>query len=192
MTPVQEQKLLRYLKFQDYLSRNPDTLELYHQLKPHYEIFSQHLILILKTKQMLDDCIQIKSLRDSLIQTTVFFSRNIISFALLEDITELQDMGFSSVELTNGADQSLIRAAELLLSRSESFKSDLVDYGIDNDYIARFRDQIDRFKNTVYSQEISNDLVNQTFEDLSKLFEETDELFEGKLEPIIIENADKQ
>lgn len=191
MTPVQEQKLLRYLKFQDYLSRNPDALEAYPHLKPLYKIFSQHLVLILKTKQMLDECLQNKSLRDTLIHTNVFVSRNIISFAMLEDMIELQGLGFSAQELTEGSDQNLIKTSELLLLKSETFKSDLIDYGIDDEYIARFRDQLDRFKETVYNQEISNDVVNQSFDGLTNLFTETDEVFEGKLEPIIVEHLGK-
>jgi hypothetical protein len=192
MTPVQEQKLSKYLKFQEYLSRFPGALEQYPHLKPFYKLFNQRLVLILKTKQMLDECVQNKSLRDSLIQNTVSFSRKIISFALLEDITELQGLGFSPHELMVGADQDLVKTAELLLSKSEDFQNDLIDYGIDDHSIAEFRDQVDKFKNLVYSHEISNDLVNQTFEEFSNLFKETDEIFEGKLEPIILERSPKQ
>lgn len=192
MTPVQEQKLSRYLKFQEYLTRFPDALENYPHLKPFYEFFNQRLLLILKTKQMLDECLQNKSLRDSLIQTSVSFSRKIISFALLEDITELQGLGFSSHELIAGTDQDLLKTAELLLCKSEAFENDLIDYGIDSHSISEFRDQIDQFKSAVYSHEISNDLVNQTFEEFSNLFKETDEVFEEKLEPIILENTPKK
>lgn len=140
---------------------------------------------------MLDECLQNKSLRDTLIHTNVFVSRNIISFAMLEDMIELQGLGFSAQELTEGSDQNLIKTSELLLLKSETFKSDLIDYGIDDEYIARFRDQLDRFKETVYNQEISNDVVNQSFDGLTNLFTETDEVFEGKLEPIIVEHLGK-
>ena len=141
---------------------------------------------------MLDECLQNKSLRDSLIQTTVSFSRKIISFALLEDITELQGLGFSSHELITGTDQDLLKTAELLLGKSVAFQNDLIDYGIDEHILVEFRDMIDRFKSAVYSHEVSNDLVNQTFEEFSNLFKEADDIFESKLEPIILENTPKQ
>jgi hypothetical protein len=189
MTPAQEQKLSRYLSFQEYLSRCPDALDNYPHFKPLYDSFNQYISLILKTKQMLDDCVQNKSLRDVLIQTAASFSRKITSFALLEDITELQGLGFSSHELLVGDDQRLLKTCQLLLTKSEDFKKDLMDYGIDGKTIDEFRDQIDQFKISVYNNEISNDLVNQTFEEFSKLFKETDQVFEGKLETIILENT---
>ena len=138
---------------------------------------------------MLDDCVQNKSLRDVLIQAAASFSRKITSFALLEDITELQGLGFSSHELLVGNDQHLLKTCQLLLTKSEDFRKDLLDYGIDDLSINEFRDQIDQFKVSVYNTEISNDLVNQTFDEFSRLFKETDEIFEGKLETIIIENT---
>jgi len=191
MTPALEQKLSRYIKFQEYLSQFPDALELHPQFKPLYEVFNQRLILILKTKQMIDDCVQNKSLRDVLIKTSASFSRKITSFALLEDITELQGLGFSSHELLIGDDQHLLKNSQLLLGKSEDFRNDLLDYGIDDISIAEFRDQIDRFRASMYNNEISNDLVNQTFEEFSNLFKETDEIFEGKLETIVMVNTSK-
>ena len=191
MTPAQEQKLSKYLKFQEYLSRFPDALEAYPHLNPLYELFSQRLVLILKTKHMLDECVQNKSLRDVLIQTAASLSRKITSFALLEDITELQGLGFSSHELLLDDDEHLVKNCQLLLSKSEYFRNDLIDYGIDDVIINGFRDQLDKFKASVHDNEISHDLVNQTFEEFSNLFNETDKIFEGNLETIILENTSK-
>lgn len=186
MTPAQEQKLTKYLKLQEYLTQFPDVLELHPHLKPYYNLFSQRLSHILKTKQMLDECVQNNSLRDLLIHTAASFSRKITSFALLEDITELQGLGFSPHELLVGNDDHLLKTCQLLLDKAEHFRADLLDYGLDELKIDGFRDQMDQFKMSVHHAEISNDLVNQTFEEFSNLFSETDEIVEGKLEPIVL------
>jgi hypothetical protein len=191
MDQAQEQKLSKYLQFQDHLNRSPEVLDYYPELKPLYELFSQRLILILKTKQMLDNCVQNKSLRDELIKTAVIFSRKITSFALLEDITELQCMGFSSQELMVNSDQHLIKTCEWVLSKSENFRNDLIDYGIDDILLKEFRNLIDQFKSSLYNNEISTDLVNQALEEFSRLFKETDEIFDGNLDSIILEPNSK-
>ena len=192
MTQAQEQKLEKYLKFQEHLSQNPEALDNYPHLKPLYELFSQRLVLILKTKQMLDDCVQNKTMRDELIRIAESFSRKITSYALLEDIRELQGMGFSYHELVENDDQHLLRICQMVLSKTEDFLNDLIDYGIDEASLKEFRDKFDQFKTSVYNNEISSDLVNQTFEEFSNLFKETDEIFEGKLDTIIVENSSKQ
>ncbi|HEY4788619.1 MAG TPA: hypothetical protein VIH57_21360 [Bacteroidales bacterium] len=192
MTLAQEQKLATYLKFQEHLSQNPEALENYPHLKPLYEVFNQRLSLIIKTKQMLDDCVQNKALRDDLINVAASLSRKITSFALLEDITELQGLGFSTHELTENDDLHLLKICETLLCKCEDFLNDLADYGINDVALKEFRDQTDQFKTSVYNKEMSNNLVNQTFNEFSNLFKETDEIFEGKLDTIITENSSKQ
>ena len=141
---------------------------------------------------MLDDCVQNKTMRDELIRIAESFSRKITSYALLEDIRELQGMGFSYHELVENDDQHLLRICQMVLSKTEDFLNDLIDYGIDEASLKEFRDKFDQFKTSVYNNEISSDLVNQTFEEFSNLFKETDEIFEGKLDTIIVENSSKQ
>lgn len=190
MTQAQEQKLSKYRRLQGYLTENPEVLDDYPKLKPLYELFRQRLIQILKSKQMLDDGVQSKSLRDELIKTAVTFSRKITSFALLEDITELQGMGFSSHELMLNSDLHLIKICELILNKSEDFKNDLIDYGIDDILLKEFHHQIDLFKSS-HKNEISNDLGNRSFEEFANLFKETDEIFDGKLDSIMLETNSK-
>jgi len=118
---------------------------------------NQNLIHILKIKQMLDDDVQNKSLRDELIKITATFSRKITSYALLEDITELQGMGFSPKELMVNTDQQLLKNCQLVFAKSEDFRNDLVDYGIDSLLLDKFRNQIDQFKTSLHTSEISSD-----------------------------------
>ena len=118
---------------------------------------NQNLIHILKIKQMLDDDVQNKSLRDELIKITATFSRKITSYALLEDITELQGMGFSPKELMVNTDQQLLKNCQLVFAKSEDFRNDLVDYGIDSLLLDKFRNQIDEFKTSLHTSEISSD-----------------------------------
>jgi hypothetical protein len=192
MTQSQEQKLSRYLLFQEHISRNPYILDKYSNLKPLYELFNKHLLLILKTKEMLDEQTQNKSLREELVSTTVSFCRKITSFALLEEISELQGMCFSNNELLVSNDQDLIKTCQLVLNKSDDFQDDLDNYGIDKQSIAVFRDQLDRFKASVHHNELSELIANQAFDEFSDLFKETDKIFEGKLETIILESTSKQ
>jgi hypothetical protein len=187
MTQAQEQKLLKYLQLQDHLSRNPCALDDYPDLKPLYGLFNQRLLHILKTQHMIDECVEYKSLREELVKSAASFCRKITSFALLEEISELQGMCFTSKELMDGDDPNLIKTCQSILTKSEDFQKDLNDYGIDSDAILSFREHIDRFKAVL----CGNSLTNQTQKEFSRLFKETDEIFEGKLENIILENIPK-
>lgn len=141
---------------------------------------------------MLDDCVQNNEIRDELIRITASLSRKITSFALLEDITELQGMGFSAQELMENDDQHLLKICQMVLSKCENFRNDLIDYNINDESLKEFRNQIDQFSTCIHNSEISGDLKNQTSEEFSDLFRETDEIFEGKLVSIVTENSPKE
>jgi hypothetical protein len=123
-----------------------------HDLLTNY--FSLRLLFILKTKQMTNEYEPFKLLREELVKTAALFCRKITSFALLEEISELQGMCFSQNELMALNGQELISSCQIMLDKTMDHRNDLIEYGIDDQFLNLFCDQMDKFK-ALYHDEVT-------------------------------------
>jgi hypothetical protein len=187
MTQIQEQKLKKYLHFRDYFSENPLNSELQPTLKLHFENFLHHLDLILKTKEMIDENRKVSEnycfIRDETIQFTLFLSRKITSYALLEELIEAQGLFcFSYDQLVNETDQKLLVLCKNLLQFISLHEPDLVDYGIDKTSISSYRDLLDRHQHIIENKLLCDEIERNHSSLFVELLHKTDDIFEQELE----------
>lgn len=187
MTQIQEQKLKKYLHFRDYFLQNPLNSELQLPLKLQFENFLYHLDLILKTKEMIDENRKTSEsycfIRDETIQFTLFLSRKVTSYALLEELTEAQGFFcFSYDQLVNETDQKLLALCKNLLQFITLHETDLMDYGIDKTSISSYRDLIDRHQHIIENKLLCEEIDKNHATLFVELLHKTDYIFEQELE----------
>lgn len=132
---------------------------------------------------MLEECKNVDSLKEDLVNLASNYCRKITSFALLEDITELQGMCFSPKELIKLDEGSLVEVCQQIVCKSSVYLSDLVDYGITDDALDMLRDLTDKFKSTLNHIGVSNNLIDQNFNEVSMMFSEHKEVLDFVKEP---------
>jgi hypothetical protein len=125
---------------------------------------------------MIDEYEPFKLLREELAKTAALFCRKITSFALLEEISELQGMCFSQNELMALNGQDLISSCQIMLDKTLDHRNDLIEYGIDEQFLNLFCGQMDKVK-AVYHDEVTQECMNPTFVGLDALGEEMKKTF---------------
>jgi hypothetical protein len=86
-------------------------------------------------------------MREMLIKTTIFFSRKMTAFAMLEEQSDLQ--GLCSIhpdELLVIEDNDLLKKCDAILVRAKAFIKDLVEYGIDEPSLSSYGNLVNQFK----------------------------------------------
>ncbi len=186
MTQTQEQKLSTYLMFRDSFTTKSLNEEIQPSLKSHFENFLYYLNLILKTKDMMDECSKnsenYSAVRNEIIQSTLSISRKVTAFALLEEMVDTQGtFCFIYNELVNESDSKLINQCKGLLHFISTYQTDLVDYGIDKDLILSYHSIVDRFQLLIENKAMENEIEQLHDSKFAELFNKTDEIFENKL-----------
>jgi NTP pyrophosphatase (non-canonical NTP hydrolase) len=189
MTLVQEEKLKKYLAFREYLLQNPRVIELYPQLRPYYEAFLNYLILILKTNEMMDESANLicnyNRLKNDLIKVALSVSRKVTAYSLLEELTDVLGLFcFTYDELSTAADEKIRKKCLKLLQFILSYKTELMDYGIDMDLENNFRDLLDQFSTIVETKNMQSQTSSMVENHIESLLNETGEIFEKKLQPV--------
>jgi hypothetical protein len=92
--------------------------------------------------------------REQLVKITMFFSRKLTTFGLLEEQVDLQGNCCLPNELSLISDESLLDKCELIISQAQKFLRDLSEYGIDEDSIRSYRYMINDFKILVTNNEL--------------------------------------
>ncbi len=90
--------------------------------------------------------------RELLVKMTIFFSRKITAFALLEEQIDLQGYCFLPSELL--LDDDLLKKCDLIIGQAQKFLRDLGEYDIDENLITSYRELIDEFKTLVNNNEL--------------------------------------
>lgn len=183
-----EQKLPGYIKLQEYLAKNLLVFDKKPHLLPLFEIFNEHLSFIIKNTHMHDEYKHYQPVKEELVSLASSFCRKITSYALLEEIAELQGMCFSPQELMRSDDQELIRICHVILSRALDCKNELEEYGIDDMARNIFSDLIERFNSIVNNRSILDAMEEQTDRDVEVLLKETDGLIDEDVRNILVES----
>lgn len=85
-------------------------------------------------------------LRNELARNIVRFSRKITSYALLEELTELQGLFcYTYDELIMTSDEKLIEISNQILQKSTEYLTGIAEYGLSNDIILKFKESIAEF-----------------------------------------------
>lgn len=92
---------------------------------------------------------ELPSIKEDLVNLASSYCRKITSYALLEDIKELQGMCFSAGELFMINDSDLVKICELILDKSITYRYDLEEYGISETSIISLQLLTERFKTMV-------------------------------------------
>lgn len=186
MQLIQEQKLLKYLSFRDYISQNPLVLEAHKHLISDYNSFLINLNIILKTKEMIDDSNKSDNiyiiLREDLIKTTLSVSRKVTAYLLLEEMTEYQGLFcYTYDELAQGNDDTLLKKSGNLFSFISKWYKELAEYSINDSLKNKFHDLLEQFSLVIENKRLNEKIEIQKSDHFTQLFRETDEIFEKKL-----------
>jgi hypothetical protein len=96
-------------------------------------------------------------LRNELAKTTVVFSRKITSFALLEELTDIQGLFcYSFEELFLYTDGRLLVTSRLVLAKTKEYLVNIREYGISHTAISNFQNIIDQFSSLTNDKNISD------------------------------------
>jgi hypothetical protein len=91
--------------------------------------------------------------RELLVKMTIFFSRKITAFALLEEQIDLQGYCFLPNEVLLINDDDLLKKCDLIIGQAQKFLRDLGEYDIDENLITSYRKLMDEFKTLVNNNE---------------------------------------
>jgi hypothetical protein len=186
MTQVQVQKLKKYLAFRDYLKNNPLILENYPRLKEPVRLFLEQLHHIIKSfetmKTIEGESGAYSQIRDELINSTIYVSRKITTYSLLEELTDIQGVFcYTREELINSDDEKLLKKAKTLLDYCKLYKLDIEYSGIEHSSIVTLTNAIEHFylliENIVLDKQIE---MQQPAAELDS-FRIADEIFENDL-----------
>lgn len=185
MTQAQEQKLNTYLMFRDFFNTKSLNDEIESALKPHFENFLYYLNLILKAREIMEECSRnsedYASVRNEIIQSTLLISRKVTAFALLEEMIEMQGtFCFIYTELENEPDTKLMNQCKSLLHFITISQNDLIDYGIDKAFILSYHNLIDRFQLLVESKAMGKEIEQLHDTRFAELFSKADEILESQ------------
>ncbi len=90
------------------------------------------------------------SLREDIIKSSLLFCRKITTFAMLEELSDLQAMFcYSEQELSKVSDDKLIIISNLIINKLREFVCDMGEYDVDDTSIDKFFDLIDKFQDII-------------------------------------------
>ncbi len=189
MTEAQEYQLSVYLAFEKNIILNQNLFDRDPNIRPHFDIFCQQIQIILKTKHMIEESEKIINqyiqLRNELAKNIILFSRKIIAFAMLEELTDLQGLFcYSGEELLNANDDKLLDTSKLILRKTKEYVADIVEYGINDYSITNFQNIIDQFMSLRMDKKSSDQIADEAKKHISSLLLNTEILFNNKLAPL--------
>jgi hypothetical protein len=110
------------------------------------------------------------SLRDDLIRNSLSFCRQITTFAMLEELSDLHaSFCYSAQELSKANDDKLLIISHHIINKLREFVNDMGEYGINDESLNEFFKLIKRFQSaiqedTTISQNIDSDIMKFTIE----------------------------
>jgi hypothetical protein len=182
MTQTQEQKLQTYLMFRDVFSKRSLNGEIQPEEKLHFENFLYHLNLILKTRDMIDECRKSSEnyslIRDEIMHFTLSLSRKVTAFALLEEMVETQGLFcFIYDELKNEDDRQLLAQSKSMLNFIATHLPDLADYSVDANSVLSYRALIDKFQSVLEYRATGTEVEQLHSGTFSDLFNKAEHIF---------------
>jgi hypothetical protein len=103
---------------------------------------------------MSDASSQYNMMRELLIKTTMFYSRKMTAFAMLEEQSDLQGLYcLHPDELLFIEDNDLLKKCDAILVHAKAFIKDLIEYGIDELSLTSYSTLIGQFKQIAINKE---------------------------------------